>query len=111
MTPAQLSRLAMLMFWDKAEHFIAFAAGAANLALVLRWSTLWPAARVALAAIIAISTFAAIDEIHQLFTPGRSGADVFDWMADTLGAAAGVWTVLLIYARYSRAHFLAPARA
>jgi VanZ family protein len=111
MRPDQLDQLSSLKFWDKAEHFIAFAVGAANLALVLRWSTAWPAARVALVAIAAISFFAAGDEIHQLFTPGRSGGDVFDWIADTLGAAVGVWVTLQTYARHSRPRLPAPAGA
>ncbi len=95
--------------WDKAEHFLAFAAGAANLALVVRWSTAWPPARVALVAILAIAFFGAIDEIHQLFTPGRSGGDPFDWIADTLGAAAGAGATLLFHVRRSHSRVLAPA--
>lgn len=109
MRPDQLERLTTLIFWDKAEHFLAFAAGAGNLALGLRWSRTWPAARIALVTIVAISCFAAVDEIHQLFTPGRSGADVFDWIADTLGAALGAWAILMIYARPARPPLLAPA--
>ena len=31
-----------------------------------------------------------LDEFHQLFTPGRSGGDVGDWIADTFGAFCGV---------------------
>jgi VanZ family protein len=31
--------------------------------------------------------FAAVDEWHQTFVPGRTG-DVADWMADTVGALA-----------------------
>jgi VanZ family protein len=31
----------------------------------------------------------ALDEYHQTFTPGRSGNDTFDWMADLLGASMG----------------------
>lgn len=30
-----------------------------------------------------------LDEWHQCYTPGRSGADPWDWTADVLGAAAG----------------------
>ncbi|MGB8166673.1 MAG: VanZ family protein [Chthoniobacteraceae bacterium] len=111
MRPDQLEKLSSVKFWDKAEHFIAFAAGAANLALVLRWSTAWPAARVALVAIAGISFFAAMDEIHQLYTPGRSGGDVGDWTADTLGAATGVWLTLQIYARSPRPRLPAPSGA
>ena len=109
MRPDQLASLSSIIFWDKAEHFLAFAVGTANLALVLRWSRAWPAARIALVSIVAISIFAALDEIHQLFTPGRSGADVFDWIADTLGAASGAWAILMIYARPSRPPLHAPA--
>ena len=38
------------------------------------------------------SLFGASDEFHQSFVPGRD-TDVFDWVADTLGATAGalVW--------------------
>lgn len=109
MRPDQLEKLSSFKFWDKAEHFLAFAVGAANLAFVLRWSTRWPAAQVALVTIASISFFAAADEIHQRFTPGRMGADPFDWIADTLGAAAGVWVTLQIYARSSCPRLPAPA--
>ena len=37
-----------------------------------------------------ISVFGMLDEFHQLFTPGRSGGDVGDWIADTFGAFCGV---------------------
>lgn len=110
MTPAQIREVAPFRFWDKAAHFLAFAIGAANLALVLRWSTPWPHPWVALVAIVTIITFAATDEIHQLFTPGRSGGDVLDWLADTLGAGAGTGFILTLYARPTRAPLAAPAR-
>lgn len=32
----------------------------------------------------------ALDEYHQTFTPGRSGNDPFDWLADLLGAITGM---------------------
>lgn len=111
MRPDQIEKLTSIKFWDKAEHFIAFAIGAANLAFALRWNTRWPAARVALVTIASISFFAAVDEIHQRFTPGRIGADPVDWIADTLGAATGAWVTLQIYARYARPHCSAPKGA
>ena len=40
-------------------------------------------------ALLAILAFAALDEWHQRFIPGRS-ADVLDWAADGVGAAAGL---------------------
>lgn len=39
-------------------------------------------------AVIAASLYAATDEIHQSFVPGRD-ADVRDWVADTIGAIVG----------------------
>lgn len=39
---------------------------------------------------IAIGIFAALDEVHQRFIPGRS-MDVRDWMADVAGALVGMW--------------------
>jgi VanZ family protein len=36
-----------------------------------------------------ISLFAAADEVHQLFIPGRNGSAP-DWVFDTLGVAAGI---------------------
>ena len=40
--------------------------------------------------IIFLSIYGAIDEYHQTFTPGRSGNDLYDWIADFLGASFGV---------------------
>jgi VanZ family protein len=37
--------------------------------------------------------YGALDELHQIFVPGRF-ADTLDWMADGLGTIAGV---LIVY--------------
>lgn len=37
-----------------------------------------------------LAIIGALDEYHQTFTPGRSGNDPFDWLADVLGAAVGI---------------------
>jgi VanZ family protein len=47
------------------------------------------AAAVAILAVAAISCFGAMDEWHQQFIPQRS-MELFDWAADTTGAAVGV---------------------
>lgn len=71
---------------DKLVHAAAFA-GLAMLAFrALR--RFWPAALLA-------SAYGALDEIHQYFTPKRS-ADVFDWIADTVGALAGAALALAV---------------
>jgi VanZ family protein len=38
-----------------------------------------------------ISLGAALDEVHQLFIPGRDGSPA-DWAFDTLGVAAGLYS-------------------
>ncbi len=76
--------------WDKVCHTIAFAAGAAILALALHRTTKLPLPKLVPLVIVLISIFGATDEWHQLYTPNRSGADVFDWLADTVGATLGV---------------------
>ncbi len=59
-------------------------------ALIARVGVLrmWPWRRLLLVGVL-ISVGAALDELHQLFIPGRD-AEVFDWLADTLGASAGL---------------------
>lgn len=48
----------------------------------------WPGRRVAWAgAVIAVA--AALDEVHQVFIPGRDGSPA-DWAFDTLGVVAGL---------------------
>ncbi|MBK8249200.1 MAG: VanZ family protein [Gemmatimonadetes bacterium] len=39
--------------------------------------------------LVAVGTFAALDEAHQRWIPGRSG-DVADWAADMAGATLGI---------------------
>ncbi len=51
-----------------------------------------------LAAIAGVSAFAAVDEWHQRFVPGRS-ASVADWQADTAGAVLGFLLVAALRRR------------
>jgi len=48
----------------------------------------WPRRNLLIAAAF-ITLGAALDELHQLFIPGRD-AEVLDWLGDTLGAIAGL---------------------
>jgi VanZ family protein len=102
LTPPQLEEIAPFKMWDKAAHFAAFCAGAVNLALAMRWSVSWPWKKIILFTVLALCGYGAIDEIHQLFTPNRSGADVFDWLADLLGCATGAMLTAFAYARLHR---------
>jgi VanZ family protein len=35
----------------------------------------------------------ALDEFHQTFTPGRSGNEPWDWLADVTGGVLAAWIV------------------
>ncbi|MDR0456003.1 MAG: VanZ family protein [Treponema sp.] len=81
--------------WDKLQHFLAY--GALGFAVGL-WAfpSFWKR-RPALALLLATlagSAYGAIDEFHQYFVPGRE-CDVWDWIADTLGAFLGVLALML----------------
>lgn len=89
-----------IRFSDKICHAIAFGIGAVLLAAALRETKSWSWKKLLSTAIAAISFYGMTDEIHQLWTPGRSGADVFDWLADTAGATLGAFIVPLIHGTF-----------
>lgn len=61
----------------------------------------WPRRRLLIAAAL-ISVGAALDELHQLFIPGRT-AEVLDWASDTLGSIVGLTTGMrLMKSRFRR---------
>ena len=68
---------------DKVVHFAVYGLLAT---LVCRQGRGWRAAGWTL---LAVSAYGATDEWHQSFVPGRS-TDLFDWIADTAGAALAV---------------------
>jgi VanZ family protein len=105
----KLARLGFVHIWDKAAHFLAFALGAMLLTCALRLSTLWHWKTIALIAVLAIAIFGATDEWHQRYTPRRHGADVADWITDTIGALWGTLLVLATHARYQRKDCPSPA--
>jgi VanZ family protein len=82
--------------WDKLLHAAEYAVLASLLCRALRGERLGWTRAIGLALALA-SAYAATDEWHQWFVPGRS-ADVRDYLADTLGAAAGA----VLYARVVR---------
>jgi VanZ family protein len=74
--------------WDKLLH----GAGYGALALLYVWAlagTRWRWRVIAAAAIVLTSAYAATDEVHQIFTPGRV-PEVADWIADTIGGCVAV---------------------
>ena len=80
---------------DKFLHFSAYAVLAAAIGLWFSGES-WlkrPLRNFLICTAIA-SGYGVLDEVHQYFVPGRS-SDIFDWIADILGSAAGSAVVLL----------------
>lgn len=77
---------------DKILHFGFFMGGAG---LFTTWLLLWKGQdslrviRIVLP-IALLCVIAAFDEIEQSFSPGRSGNDPLDWLADAIGSVSGV---------------------
>ncbi len=102
LTPQELPEVAFV-FWDKANHFLAYVLGGWVAASALRVSR--PGIRIAtgvILAVIVVAVFGALDELLQTFTPGRSGGDIFDWTADLLGAFTGAVVSLSTQPRLER---------
>lgn len=92
---SQLPAMPSFSFADKFAHFGLFSVLAA---CWTPWFPVRPTAagkngaktslRVMLVCAALASLYGIVDEVHQYFVPGRS-CDVFDWIADTLGAVFG----------------------
>lgn len=102
LTPGELPEAAFLVS-DKFNHFVAFAAGGWIAATSLRVSRPQaPLRRLIVQAVVLVAAFGALDEGLQTLTPGRQGGDVYDWIADFLGAVAGAMLTLRTHARLER---------
>jgi VanZ family protein len=84
-----------ILGFDKLQHLIAY------LVLALTMSFWFSPVqrefhrlRTLLLLVFISSLYGAIDEIHQFFVPGRD-CNVWDWIADTLGAFLGAGAALL----------------
>jgi VanZ family protein len=82
---------------DKILHFVYFAAGGFlftwALACTFRWRPI-AVKGLSLGMILAIGIS---DEWHQTFTPGRQGADIFDFVADVTGGLSGIIVARWLY--------------
>ena len=102
LTRQELPEAAFLLS-DKFNHFVAFAVGGWLAASALRISRRQGrATRQILLAILLIAAFGAFDEMLQTYAPGRQGGDLYDWIADFLGAIAGALLTLVTHARLER---------
>jgi VanZ family protein len=99
----------IMQMWDKGLHFIAFFCGALPLVPALRLTYGWSWGKVILVAILSISLYGALDEVHQIWTPSRTGLSFADWLADTLGAMTGAPIAAFVHAFIERKNRPAPA--
>ena len=86
---------------DKIQHFGYFFGGSGLLtAALFRLKPDQPAwGKIILTVVILLACVGWLDEWHQTFTPGRSGNDVYDWLADVLGALGGALTFKAVHLR------------
>ena len=94
-TSLPVERLPSIGFTDKINHFIAYfiLAVLLNLTLIYQRKSQLLFEKAPISTIVICLFYGALDEVHQLFVPGRS-AETLDWVADALGTTAAV---LLIY--------------
>lgn len=90
---------------DKVFHFCYFTIGGfilANAILLRRppFTSIWMKF---VLPIVLMSLLGALDEFRQSFTPGRSGNDLGDWIADTLGGLCGVMIANVVH-RFKMTH-------
>lgn len=80
---------------DKLLHCLYFCGGATCLLLALFGQSPAPSWRtLALRSLPFTAIIGALDEYHQTFTPGRSGNDPWDWLADVTGGLLAAWIVM-----------------
>lgn len=87
--------------FDKVQHFLYFAGGgflAAGTLFRLKPDPQRNRLRL-FGAVLITALVGAIDEWHQLSTPGRIGGDLGDWLADLTGGTAGALLLSRIHPR------------
>jgi VanZ family protein len=82
---------------DKIEHFSAYFFLSILLSLTLLLQNKYYKMKKYFAAVsgFIIGLYAALDEIHQLFVPGRD-CDILDWTADMVGACIGIFLIIFL---------------
>lgn len=90
---------------DKFEHFAAYFILEILLALTLHFQNKFIKLKQnpILFSLILLTLYAALDEIHQYFIPGRY-ADIFDWSADVVGGILAILVIKTFLKRTSVLH-------
>lgn len=97
--PGSKVSLPPIPYADKVAHFGYFLGGGFLLAWSLQVYFSWRRGMVILVTLGVMAAVGAGDELHQLFTPNRSGADLGDWIADFLGSLVGVLGFIFIHGK------------
>jgi VanZ family protein len=89
---------------DKILHGSAYLIGGLLIGLALRASFPRLGNRTLVYTILGIGLIGILDETYQILTPGRSGLDPFDWLADVSGGCLAVIILFLVglYGRYRK---------
>ena len=96
-TSIPVDQLPSISISDKIIHLVAYflLAILLNLTLIYQRKSRLLFRKAPIAIIFIASIYGALDEIHQLYVPGRS-AEVLDWTADAIGASLGVLLVTFL---------------
>jgi len=84
---------------DKVAHFTYFFIGGTLLTNAFRLTFRWRLPIVFLAVLLVIGSIGIVDEWHQTSTPGRSGNDRGDLLADCLGGGLAALFITSWYGR------------
>ncbi len=97
---------------DKFEHFFGYFGLAVLVHLWLHFQNRWSFLRekAYLFSFLIITCYAALDEIHQLFIPGRD-CDILDWTADSIGGLIGATLIFLFIKASTKKNVPASASA
>lgn len=85
---------------DKVVHFVMFLPGGLLLSLALIRGGFRPGRRLFWIAVAAVAAFGVIDEVSQLWTPGRYGGSIGDMLANALGGFAGCALAFKIHEKF-----------
>jgi VanZ family protein len=96
-TSLPVEKLPSIGFSDKVNHFLAYfiLAILVNLTLIYQRKSHFLFSKAPAVTFVICIFYGAIDEIHQMFVPGRF-AETIDWFADAIGAAAGILVINLL---------------
>ncbi len=88
---------------DKVNHFSAYFILSILLYLTLSFQekSVFVRSNAVLLTALIILLYGVLDELHQMFIPGRS-AELLDWLADAVGAICGILVISLLLKKFKK---------